>query len=315
MDFLLRSPTRPGGIEPAPSEKGTGVDYATAWARRYPVRLARAMILDDLTVPAVQALARPHILGRDALERLDGPVIVTANHASHLDTAVLLAALPASRRHRTVVAAAADYFFDRHWKSVLSAFWLGAIPMERLKVNRRSAEVAAGLIEEGWSLVIFPEGGRSPDGWGQEFKGGAAYLAKRCGVPVVPVHLRGTRAVLPKSSRGRPVRLRPGRVEVRFGHPMRPSQGEDARRFSTRLEAAVAVLADEAETDWWSARLRASRDETPAIRGPDTSPWRRAWELAESADPARRRRQTGSRHEGRTDWEASPPPRWPRNGH
>ena len=309
MNFLLRSPTRPGGVEPVPPEKGTGVDYGTAWARRYPVRLARAMVLDDLTVPAVQALARPHILGRDALERLDGPVIVTANHASHLDTAVLLAALPASRRHRTVVAAAADYFFDRQWKSVLSAFWLGAIPMERLKVNRRSAEVAAGLIEEGWSLVIFPEGGRSPDGWGQEFKGGAAYLAKRCGVPVVPVHLRGTRAVLPKSGGGLPARLRPGRVEIRFGRPLHPREGEDARRFSARLESAVAVLADEAETDWWSARLRASRDETPAIRGPDTSPWRRTWALAESADPARRRRRRVSGHDGRTDWEASPPPR------
>ena len=177
-------------------------------------------------------------------------MILAGNHASHLDTALLLSSLPARIRHHVVVGAAADYFFDRHWKAALWAFALGAVPMERVKVNRRSADLAAALIEEGWSFVIFPEGGRSPDGWGQEFKGGAAYLAKRCSVPVVPVHLRGTRAILAKGSR----RLRPGPTELRFGDPLWPEQREDARRFASRIERAVAVLADEAETDWWSAR-------------------------------------------------------------
>jgi 1-acyl-sn-glycerol-3-phosphate acyltransferase len=287
--FLLRSPTRPLGAPPLPVERRTGVEYDTEWARRYPVRLARAMILDDLTVPAVRAVARPRTFGRDALEHVAGPVIVTANHSSHLDTAVLLSCLPPERRHRTVVAAAADYFFDRHWKAALSAFGLGAIPMERQKVNRRSADAAAALIDEGWSLVIFPEGGRSPDGWGQEFKGGAAYLAKRCGVPVVPVHLRGARALLPKGGDGIRPRLRRGEVEVRFGAPLWPSEEEDARRFSARIEASVALLADEAESDWWSARLRAAAGGTPPFRGPDVSPWRRAWSLPESADPVSRR--------------------------
>ena len=71
---------------------------------------------------------------------------------------------------------------------------MGAIPIERARVGRRSADYAAGLIDDGWSLLIYPEGGRSPDGWGQTFRGGAAYLALRCGVPVVPVHLQAARA-------------------------------------------------------------------------------------------------------------------------
>ena len=58
----------------------------------------------------------------------------------------------------------------------LSALAIGAIPIERTKVNRRSADLAAELIDDGWSMLIFPEGGRSPDGWGQPFRGGAAYL-------------------------------------------------------------------------------------------------------------------------------------------
>ncbi|MHB8456589.1 MAG: lysophospholipid acyltransferase family protein [Acidimicrobiales bacterium] len=290
---MLRAPTRPLTAEARPLDKRTGVDYETSWARRYPARLARAVVLDDLTVPAVWALARPKVIGRDPMERIEGPIIVSANHASHLDTAVLLASLPVRRRHHTVVAAAADYFFDRRWKAALWAFGLGAIPMERMKASRRSADAAAELIEQGWSLVIFPEGGRSPYGWGQEFKGGAAYLAKRCGVPVVPVHIRGTRAILPKSGAVR-ARLRPGQVEVRFGFPLRPADGEDARRFSARIEQAVALLADEAESDWWTARQRASRGETPPFRGPDSSPWRRAWSLPESGDPADRRAADGA---------------------
>lgn len=300
--FLFRRPTRPDGAEPAKLRQRTGVDYSTEWARRYPVRLARAVVLDDMTIPLTRAIARPKVYGRDALERFDGPVIVAANHSSHLDTAILLSALPSRRRHRTVVAAAADYFFDRHWKAALSAFALGAIPMERVRVNRRSADAAAELITEGWSLIIFPEGGRSPHGWGQEFKGGAAYLAKRCGVPVVPVHLRGTRALLPKIGEPATARLRPGETEVRFGSFLHPSEEEDARRFSSRIEAAVALLADESEGDWWSARLRAGRGETPSLRGPEISSWRRAWELPQSADPSRnpRRHKAGS---AATDWD------------
>lgn len=287
----LRPPTRPAGADPLPIERTTGVDYDTAWARRYPVRLVRAMVLDNLTLPVARALARPKVIGREHLDPIEGPVIVTANHASHLDTAILLSALPPRRRHRTVVAAAADYFFDTTAKGAVSAFGLGAIPMERNKVNRRSAEAAAELIGEGWSLVIFPEGGRTPDGWGDEFKGGAAYLAKRCGVPVLPVHIKGSRAILPKSTDAVRARLKPGETEVRIGDALWPGD-EDARRFSVRIEAAVAALADEAETDWWSARRRATSPEgstTPSLRGPDTSPWRRSWELPESADPVERR--------------------------
>ena len=306
--FLARTPTRPVAAEAPPLRARTGIGYDTSWARRYPVRLLRAIALDDLTLPAVRAVTRPHVIGLHHLDPIEGPVIFAANHSSHLDTAVLLASLPPDRRHHTVVAAAADYFFDRHWKAALSAFGLGAIPMERVKLGRRSADGAAELIDEGWSLVIFPEGGRSPDGWGQEFKGGAAYLAKRCEVPVVPVHLRGTRAVLPKSRDRQRVMLRPGTTVVRFGSALSPG-GENARRFSARIEQAVALLADEAESDWWSARLRASSSTPAPFRGPETSPWRRAWALPASADPVPRRREdrTQAPHE-----DGRAPTRWGR---
>jgi 1-acyl-sn-glycerol-3-phosphate acyltransferase len=279
LRFVTEQPTRPGGVSvPVPRRK-LGIDYDTAWARRYPVRLARAMVLDDISRPALKIALSPRVIGLEHLDPVQGPLILAANHASHLDTALLLSILPPWLRHRTIVAAAADYFFDRHWKAAVWSFGLGAIPMERTKVNRRSADLAARLIEDGWSLIIFPEGGRTADGWGREFKGGASYLAKRCGVPVVPVHIRGTRAVLAKSSS----RFRPGSTEIRLGDALMASEDEDARKFAARIEHAVAALADEAESDWWSARRRAAAGTTPPFRGPAVSAWRREWALPDSA--------------------------------
>ena len=97
------------------------------------------------------------------------------------------------------------------------------------------------LIDDGWSLVIYPEGGRSPDGWGQEFKGGAAYLSSRTGASVVPVFIDGTGSIFGKGMK----RLKPGRTRVVFGSPMRPEDDESTRRLNARIEAAVTALADE----------------------------------------------------------------------
>jgi 1-acyl-sn-glycerol-3-phosphate acyltransferase len=275
---------------PAPSE--LGVDYDTEWSRSYPVRLARAVVLDNLTRPVARLVASPEVRGDEWLRSLEGPVIFAANHASHADTPLLLSHLPLRFRHRTVVAAAADYFFDRRWKADAWSFFLAAIPIERTKVNRRSADLAAGLLTDGWNLVIFPEGGRSPDGWAQTFRGGAAYLSVRTGCPVVPVHLDGTRHILPKGGRG----VRRTRTTITFGTPLRPDEGEDARRFGVRIEAAVATMANEAGSDWWTARRQAAAGTTPALQGPDVAAWRRSWALADA--PERRDRDG----ESDTDW-------------
>ena len=295
LRFLAEKPTRPGGLlAPLPKHK-LGVDYDTSWARRYPVRLARAVVLDDITRPIARVVLSPRVIGLEHLDPVQGPMILAANHASHLDTGLLLSSLPVALRHHTIVAAAADYFFDRHWKAAFWSFGLGAIPMERSKVNRRSADLAAGLVNDGWSLIIFPEGGRTADGWGREFKGGASYLAKRCGVPVIPVHIRGTRAVLAKSSS----RFRPGATEIRLGDALIAREHEDARKFAARIEQAVAALADEAESDWWSARRRAAAGTTPPFRGPEASAWRREWALPDSA---RKDQRATREHRRRQPW-------------
>jgi 1-acyl-sn-glycerol-3-phosphate acyltransferase len=260
-------------------EPETGVAYDTAWARKFPARVARAMIVDDVLRPVAHLLARPEVTGLDRLDDLDGPVIFVANHNSHLDTTLLLATIPEKWRHKTVVAAAADYFFPTKVKGALSALTIGAIPMERNKVDRRSADLAAELLADGWSVVIFPEGGRSPDGWTTTFRGGAAYLALRGDRPVVPVHLEGTRKVWKRGEKLPTPIDKKSAVAVTFGSPMWPEKGETSRRFASRIESAVAALADERRTDWWQARKRAAAAATPSLKGPEAGAWRRAWAL------------------------------------
>jgi hypothetical protein len=75
--------------------------------------------------------------------------------------------------------------------------------------------------------------------------------------------------------------------------PLGADEGEDARRFGARIEAALAAMADEDRSDWWSARRRAAQGTTPPATGPEASPWRRAWALgpdprdADHLDPGR----------------------------
>jgi 1-acyl-sn-glycerol-3-phosphate acyltransferase len=217
----------PRGVEPPPAARKTGADYDTAWARAFSARWTRAVLLEGVARPLVNALATPERHGVDRIAALrddGGPVIFAANHHSHLDTPVLLTAIPEPWRYRVFVGAAADYFFRTRITSAAAALVLNAIPIERTRVTRRSADLAAELIDEGWSMLIFPEGGRSPDGWGQEFRGGAAYLALRCQVPVVPVHLEGTGRILRK---GKKVPT-PSTVRVTFGAPVRATGGTPA---------------------------------------------------------------------------------------
>jgi 1-acyl-sn-glycerol-3-phosphate acyltransferase len=249
-----------------------------------PIRLAARLVTD------------PEILGTDRLADLttleDPPAVIFApNHHSHLDTGLMIRSVPAVWRHKMVVAAAADYFFDKRWKAAISALALNAIPIDREITGRKSSDMIRDLIDDGYSLVIYPEGGRSPDGWGQDFKGGAAYLSAKTGAPVVPVFIDGTGAIFGKGMK----RPKPGRSKVVFGSPLWPIEDESTRRFGARIEQAVTLLGDESLTDFWTARRRAATGASPALSGPEYTGWRREWALAERRSLGHvglRRRQT-----------------------
>lgn len=144
-----------------------------------------------------------------------GGCIVVANHSSHADTAVLLAALPASAK--PVFGAAADYWFDLPVRRLIATSLIGILPVRRSGEGGYAALLAAvrPALEAGRTVVIYPEGTRSTDGTIGEFRSGAVRLARECGVPLVPVAVAGTADVLPKGGR-----FSPAPMQVRIGGPI-----------------------------------------------------------------------------------------------
>jgi len=281
---IVKTPPVPAGVDLLKKENNIGANYDTDWARSYPARVVRVLLLNGVMRPVVDLLATPAIHGTDRLRDVDGPIIFAANHHSHADTPLMMTAIPEPWRNRLFIGAAADYWFTNRITSPLSALIIGAIPVERTKVSRKAIDQSLELLADDWSMLIFPEGARSPDGWARPFTSGAAFLSSHSGAPVVPVFIQGTNKVLPKG-RNLP---RPAHTTVVFGAPMHAHDGEDSKAFSKRIQEAVAALGDESATDWWQARRNAATDTTPTLDGPDAGAWRRSWARSAKARGTRR---------------------------
>ena len=156
---------------------------------------------------------KPQILGRGNIPA-NSNVLVIANHSSHLDFALVSHALGEMGR-RMVVLAAKDYFFNTPTRRFVVSNLTTLIPFDRERAQLESLDDAIAELAAGRSVLMFPEGTRSPDGTIQEFKSGAGYLALRSGCDVLPIHISGTYDVLGKGRlipQHHPVEMRIGRV-------------------------------------------------------------------------------------------------------
>jgi 1-acyl-sn-glycerol-3-phosphate acyltransferase len=162
-----------------------------------------------------------------------GGCIVVANHASHADTAVLLAALPA--KAQPVFAAAADYWFDVPVRRFVASSLIGVLPVRRSAEDSYAQLLAAvrPALRAGRTVVIYPEGTRSTDGSMGEFRSGAVRLARDCGVPIVPVAVLGTAEVLPKGASF----ITPAPMQVHIGEAVDPHTAS-----APQLRAEVMTL-------------------------------------------------------------------------
>ena len=283
MRFPLTAIAKPKNAPP-PVEKPNMVDRK--WSRSYPARLARLAIVEAGWRPIIKVFAKPSIQGAERLNALDknSPVIFTANHRSHADTPILLTSIPEPWRHKLVVAAAKDYFFNNALRAGFFSLAIGAIPIERNKLDRASGELAGDLLKKGWSLIIYPEGGRSPDGWGMPFRGGAAYLAKRHQVPIVPIYLEGTRNILPRGKNF----PKTSKTMLIFGDPIFCNPETKSQQLAKDIFKATNSLADELATNWWEATKRKHLDQSPTTFGPDSVSWLRNWKLPTERKKSRR---------------------------
>jgi 1-acyl-sn-glycerol-3-phosphate acyltransferase len=220
-------------------------DLDTSWARGRAAGAVREALLLGVLGPLIDAYTRVDVGGREHLAAVEGPVLLVSNHSSHMDTPLLLRALPRDWRRRTAVAAAADYFYSAPWLAHTVSLAFNTVPVERKGEGADGASELVRLIREGWSVVVFAEGTRSRDGRVGRLRSGAALLAAELGLAIVPVHVSGTHAVMPVGRRW----MRRGRrrtpVAVRFGPAIRPQEGEHRTEVMERvrlfLEASGAA--------------------------------------------------------------------------
>ncbi|UCC26138.1 MAG: 1-acyl-sn-glycerol-3-phosphate acyltransferase [Gemmatimonadales bacterium] len=165
------------------------------------------------------------------------PAIVVANHESWFDVFALVAHLPVDYRFVGKVELAKVPLFGRAWLAA------GHIAIDRgnrpraIESLRKAGEI---LHREGAVVVMFPEGTRTRDGHLLPFKKGAFILAAQSQVPLVPVGISGSRAVMPKGS----WRVKSGKIRLRIGEPI-PTEGlgEDARdRLLREARSAIGAL-------------------------------------------------------------------------
>ena len=184
------------------------------------------------------AFVRAKVRGADKLD-LNASYVVVANHSSYMDIPSLYTALPLEIR----------FFAKKGLFSIPVMGWhlhrAGHLPVLRgdARASLKSMAEGAKLIRERHiSVLLFPEGGRTESGM-RPFREGAAYIAIKAGVPVVPVGLVNARGVLPMHS----WLLRPGEIEINIGDPIDTSQMtlHDRGRLNEMLQEQVAELAGE----------------------------------------------------------------------
>ncbi|TMB66613.1 MAG: 1-acyl-sn-glycerol-3-phosphate acyltransferase [Chloroflexi bacterium] len=205
-----------------------------SWARGYR-RLARPVTVTR----HVRRFCRPlTIEGAEHLQRLQNPALIIANHASHFDTPVVLSLLPNHIYNRTAIVAAADRMYRERLKGMWYSLRYNAFPITR-GGGSEALSYSQWLLQNGWSLLIFPEGRRTRTGELLPFHPGPAILALSQKVPILPIYIDGTAHVLPPGTK----QCRPASVRVRVGEPLWFEEGTTIAEVKQAMEDAVAMLA------------------------------------------------------------------------
>jgi 1-acyl-sn-glycerol-3-phosphate acyltransferase len=172
------------------------------------------------------------------------PVAVyAANHTSYMDTPVVFAALPFQFR----ILAKTEL-----WSMPFIGWYLarsGQIPINTENPRATLSSLGGGVraLRAGMPLFVFPEGSRTPDGELHSFLSGAAYLAIRAQVPLVPIALSGVYDLLPIHSR----HFYPGKLVLTAGEPIETTgmNMRKAEELTERLRAAIEALRQDSMQD------------------------------------------------------------------
>jgi 1-acyl-sn-glycerol-3-phosphate acyltransferase len=173
-------------------------------------------------------------VGKERVPRT-GPLLVCSNHVSTLDPPLVPAFLP---RNDSWSMAKAEYFERGRLVALIFRLY-HAFPVVRHSADRAALKRAAGILRDGHTLVLYPEGTRIVSGGLHRPEPGAGFLATLSGAPIVPVAITGSREILGKGFRF------PHRAPLRleFGEPFRIAPRVDGKRVAHQDAADAIMLA------------------------------------------------------------------------
>jgi 1-acyl-sn-glycerol-3-phosphate acyltransferase len=201
---------------------------------------------------ATRLFIRLKYINRDLIPN-QTPYVIAANHQTYVDGMWIGAGLP--RRHfKKMACIAGKDLEDKHGLLGKLIVRVGrAIAVDRFGNPIRGLIIAKKKVDEGNILLVHPEGTRSYDGKLGEFKDGAAYIATKSGVPLVPVYIQGGYSVFPRQKKWPDTRDRStGRrklVTLTFGEPLLPKDYKSAREMTAALTQWMQMMEAESSVD------------------------------------------------------------------
>jgi long-chain acyl-CoA synthetase len=223
------------------------------WSRRFPVTWIRFVVFYLVMWPLVWLMSRARVTGKEHLKDARGPMLFIANHVTMVDQSLIQFALPARFQRRLAIAMEGEKL--RGWRHApegtgwfrrlkllaqyaLTVSLLNVFPLPQKSGFRRSFAFAGEMMDRGYSVIVFPEGRRSPDGRMHNFMEGIGLLATDLNVPVVPIKLDGLYQMKQKKK----YFARPGEVKVTIGEPVKYSREDDPAIIAKDLQRRVASL-------------------------------------------------------------------------
>lgn len=239
-------------IREGAGETATQYEYPK-WAQRFPASWIRFVVFYLVILPLTRWMSRATVIGKERLGDVGGPVLFIANHIAMADAALILLALPARFQKKLAIAmegevlrgwrhppAGTGWFRRLIWLSqyalVVSLF--NVFPLPQKSGFRRSFAFAGETMDRGYSVLVFPEGARTPDGEMKPFMEGIGLLVKKLNVPIVAARIDG----LYELKKARKQFARKGQITVTVGGPVSFSRDDDPASIARELEERVASL-------------------------------------------------------------------------
>lgn len=223
------------------------------WPWLRPIKALRIAFIELIMRPLIWLLAAPRVIRAPATFPR-APLLLIANHVTAYDGALILYALPPRLRHQTAIAMSGEMLFDlRRGQNQSNAllnlvapagYWLitalfNVFPLPRLRGFQRSFEHAGEAMDNGYSILIFPEGTRSSDATLHPFRPGIGLLAEESRVPVLPIALMGLNQMKKIGW------FRSGHLEIRLGHPIPTDLQATPTELTQIFEAVLRNLSSQ----------------------------------------------------------------------